>query len=87
MSPASSPHRQDWPHTVLGVCQNLGFACSWQVLGDCTDDYAQILDKCSAWAAKYQTDQLQKRSKHGYFPWCWVKYTQQEEQKVNANTT
>lgn len=66
MSPASSPHRQDWLHTVLRACQNLCFVYSWQVLGGCTDDYAQILDKCSAWAAKYQTDQLQKRRQHGY---------------------
>lgn len=28
-------------------------------------DYAQILDKCSAWGARYQTDQLERRSKHG----------------------
>lgn len=69
MSPASSPHRQDWLHTVLRACQNLCFVYSWQVLGGCTGDYAQILDKCSAWAAKYQTDQLEERRKHGYFPW------------------
>lgn len=66
MSPASAPHRRDWLHTVLRACQNLGFVYSWQVLGGCTDDYAQILDKCSTWAAKYQTDQLEKRRQHGY---------------------
>ena len=64
-SPASSPHRQGWLHTVLRVCQSLCFAYNWRALGGCTGDYAQILDKCSAWGAKYQTDQLERRSKHG----------------------
>ena len=65
-SPASSPHRQGWLHTVLRVCQSLCFAYNWRALGGCTGDYAQILDKCSAWGAKYQTDQLERRSKHGH---------------------
>lgn len=71
-SPASSPHRQGWLHTALRACRNLCFAYSWQVLGGCTGDCGQILDKCSAWAAKYQIDQLEKRRrKHGYFPGAW----------------
>lgn len=74
MFPASSPRRQGWLHTVLRVCQNLCFAYNWQALGDCTGDYAQILDKCSAWGAKYQTDQLERRSKHGSFFWCSIIY-------------
>lgn len=92
--PASSPHRQGWLHTVLRVCQNLYFAYNWQALGGCTGDCAQILDKCSAWGAKYQTDQLERGSKHDSFSWYSVKYlrpgerlfTQQEWQRVAPRT-
>lgn len=71
-SPASSPHRQGWLHTVSRVCRSLCFAYNWRALGGCTGDYAQILDKCSAWGVKYQTDQLERRSKHGNVSWCLV---------------
>lgn len=79
MFPASSLHTRGWLRTVLRVCRNLGFAYNWQALGGCTGDYAQILDKCSTWGAKYQTDQLEKRSKHGSFSWSLASYLRYKE--------
>lgn len=63
--PAFCPHKRRSLRTASEVCRSLCSVCSWPEPAGCTDGSAQTPDKCSALAARCQTDQLKTDTYEG----------------------